>query len=44
MAEEMCMPVMAGSDTVDDPRLSIADNDDAANDGDNQTRNDFWLV
>ena len=39
MAEEMCMTVMAGSDAVDDERLSIADIDDAANDGDNQTRN-----
>ena len=33
------MSVMAGSDAVDDERISIADNDDAGNDGDNQTRN-----
>ena len=39
MAEGMSMSVMAGSDEVNDERLSIADNDEASNDGDNQTRN-----
>ena len=41
MAEGMCMTVMAGSDEVNDEsnRLSIADNDEASDDGDNQTRN-----
>ena len=43
MAQENRMTVMAGSDEVYDDMsarvLSIADNDDALNDGDNQTRN-----